>query len=127
MRNFRDPMWILSVAVLLGVIGMGVATLLREDQQMSAEEIALLSAIVGAVAGSSLPRSARGDDEPKVVLTDEVPDAPVVDPDGADPLAVEVPGYVGIDPGIEDGGEPEYGTDDDDWFDDEPDDQRPPA
>ena len=112
MKNLKDPMWILSIAVLIGVVGMGVATMLREDQQMSAEEIALLSAIVGAVAGSSLPRSARGDDDDEVRIAK-------VEAEGDDLSMPYGPG-AGVDPGLVGVDEqPDFGADDDDWFEEE--------
>jgi hypothetical protein len=148
MKPWKDPMMVLAVTVLLGVIGMGVSTLMREDQQMSAEEIALLSAIVGAVAGSSLPRGVWNDspetrdghqaspEVPQVAVLEEAPVdahqlAPTTAPDvafvgdGPDGLFTVPEGYVGVDPGGEGSGEPDFGAGDGDWFPDE--DERDPV
>ena len=103
-----DPMVVLSIAVLIGVIGMAAASFTRDDAGLSAEETALLAAIVGAVAGASLPRSADSskDDSPPI-LAGPV-DGPEVDP-----------GLAG-DPG------PDYGAPDADWFFDDEEPNRGP-
>jgi hypothetical protein len=138
------PMQLVGLSVLVGIACVGGALVISvinggPPDALSEGAFAVLSAAIGAIAGYSVqevkdgssttsggttavPAATDWPEEDDTDLfdefVDESEDASIASGDDAD-MPDAPTGYEGVDPGYDDVPEPDFGSDDDDWFDEE--------